>query len=570
MALEANYKILNQHAATGLPAAAFGLFVLFGLLAVLQNWLGVPVKASSLTATMATVALFGGTMWLWLRKRPATAMNAHPLLLSLAVVLALHHSWQLWVLAEPTQTINHSLALLSCAFFMTSRTWFYPSLLVCLAGWLPVALSEGLFTDEWRYWTAIIVTSLVLAVVAFEAKRRMILRVETLRHEAQQALARAEAETAKNAQLARVLHESQRREALGKLAGGIAHDFNNLLAIIVGNVELLHVESKADSGVSERLRIIDEAANRATSLTKQILVYAGKAPAKTADIDLGRRAASTLALFQSTLKSSVKLAIHEPDEPVSIKADGALIDQVLVNLVQNATDACEPEGGQIDVRVDYVDSAAREFAFLEVADTGRGMDAQTQQQVFDPFFTTKKQSSGLGLSVVKGIAESHHGEIELRSSSAGTSVRFIIPVANKLSLPEIPNVDAGVSKPLPLPVLVVDDDPGVLQIAESFLQAAEYSVLAAESPISALALVKEGQGISAALIDLTMPEMSGFDLAIALCAENPDLPVVIMSGFDRNNALGENTYEDFVFLPKPFRRAQLVDALSQAIVRAEE
>jgi len=541
MALEANYKILNQHAATGLPAAAFGLFVLFGLLAVLQNWLGVPVKASSLTATMATVALFGGTMWLWLRKRPATAMNAHPLLLSLAVVLALHHSWQLWVLAEPTQTINHSLALLSCAFFMTSRTWFYPSLLVCLAGWLPVALSEGLFTDEWRYWTAIIVTSLVLAVVA-----------------------------AKNAQLARVLHESQRREALGKLAGGIAHDFNNLLAIIVGNVELLHVESKADSGVSERLRIIDEAANRATSLTKQILVYAGKAPAKTADIDLGRRAASTLALFQSTLKSSVKLAIHEPDEPVSIKADGALIDQVLVNLVQNATDACEPEGGQIDVRVDYVDSAAREFAFLEVADTGRGMDAQTQQQVFDPFFTTKKQSSGLGLSVVKGIAESHHGEIELRSSSAGTSVRFIIPVANKLSLPEIPNVDAGVSKPLPLPVLVVDDDPGVLQIAESFLQAAEYSVLAAESPISALALVKEGQGISAALIDLTMPEMSGFDLAIALCAENPDLPVVIMSGFDRNNALGENTYEDFVFLPKPFRRAQLVDALSQAIVRAEE
>jgi len=198
------------------------------------------------------------------------------------------------------------------------------------------------------------------------------------------------------------------------------------------------------------------------------------------------------------------------------------------------------------------------------------MDAQTQQQVFDPFFTTKKQSSGLGLSVVKGIAESHHGEIELRSSSAGTSVRFIIPVANKLSLPEIPNVDAGVSKPLPLPVLVVDDDPGVLQIAESFLQAAEYSVLAAESPISALALVKEGQGISAALIDLTMPEMSGFDLAIALCAENPDLPVVIMSGFDRNNALGENTYEDFVFLPKPFRRAQLVDALSQAIVRAEE
>ena len=467
--------------------------------------------------------------------------------------------------AEPLHTINHCLAVLACAFFMTRRSWFYPALLVCLAGWLPAAVMEGLFALEWRYWTAVFVTSLMLAIVAFEARRETIIRTETLRQDAQLALAKAESEIAKNAQMEKALHEAQRREALGKLAGGIAHDFNNLLAIIVGNIELLRYGSTSGPEFVDRLQVIDEATNRATLLTKQILVYAGKAPPKTESIDLGQLAASTSALFQSTLKSHTTIVFHESDKKMAIKADGALIDQVIVNLVQNAVDACQPGGGQIDIRVGYTDSTAAEFAFLEVADTGSGMDEQTQQRVFDPFFTTKSQGSGLGMSVVKGIAESHGAEIKLRSSKNGTIVRFIIPTGDGVSMAEAPTVETFPSKPLPSPVLVVDDDRGVLQFAESFLQAAGYSVLTAESGVRAQAVIEDNQNISAALIDLTMPEMSGIELADALNSEYSDLPVVIMSGFDRDNALSENTRDDFVFLPKPFKRAQLVDALARAI-----
>ena len=564
--------MLNQHAAIGVPIAALGLCLVFALLTMTQNWVGSPETTNALTATMALVALWGGMTWLWLRIRPATADNAHPILMGFCLVMAVHHGIHLWVLGVPAFSINTALAALSCAYFMTARRWFLASMLVCLASWLPKAVVMGPFSPEWRYWTAVLGTGAILAIVAFEGKRLSLLRIESMRHlaeqrkgEAERALSKAESAVAESVAMEQVMHEAQRREALGKLAGGIAHDFNNLLAIIVGNIQLVREDIEQGGQSLDRLELIDEAANQAALLTRQILVYAGKAPARTTEVDLGQRITSTAALFRSTLSANTLLSVHGATGAVIVKADEALLDQVIVNLLQNAVDACEQGGGRIGVSWGYA-GASLDRAYIEVADSGCGMDEATRQRAFDPFFTSKEQGTGLGLSVVKGIAESHGADIQLTSSSSGTTFRFLMPPGSPL--PQVVQAEAvhGVAPPLASPVLVVDDDPGVRRIAEAFLKDAGYEVTTAQSGTEAITMLDEIGDISAALVDLTMPGMSGLDLAKALRKTRLGLPVVMMSGYDRDNVLDQSPLgQNLGFLAKPFKREQLTDALSQVV-----
>lgn len=568
-------ELLGRDTADGVRPAAIGSLTVFALLAATQEWVGVPGMTPGLTVTFVLVALYSALVVVYLRRHPATAASAHPILLSLAIAMSLHHAIHLYVLANPAYTINAVLVALACAYFFSSRAWFAAAIAVCVLGWLPAALAAGPFVGPWRYWTEILGTGMVLAGVAFEAKRRTMLRLEVLRLEsdaartaAEDALARAEAANAERVVMENRMHEAQRRESLGMLAGGIAHDFNNLLMIVLGNVELARRGGAVSPEQEERLGAIESAASRATALANQMLAYAGKASSSVASVSLGERVRATTELFRSVLRPNVELELHEAEE-LRIEADDAMLDQVLVNLLKNAIDACEERGGRVDVRWGRCPASTPDAGhpFIEVEDSGCGMDAETRQRAFDPFFSTKPDGTGLGLAAVRGIAESHGARVSLKSEpDRGTVLRFVLPLSTACTESEEASSERAESPHLSNPVLVVDDQAEVRGVARAFLEEEGYAVTEASSGREALTRLQEGEAVGALLIDLTMPGMSGYELARAVRNRDASLPIVIMSGFDRTDrSTSPEEVHGLPFLQKPFRQSQLLACLASAV-----
>lgn len=565
---------LNRDAALGVPIAALGCALIYGVLALAQPWIGAPGSTPAMTGTMIGVTLYSMALWLALKRWPATEGNAHPLLLSLCLAMCVNNGFHQYVLGGAVHTTNPILTALACAYFFSARPWLLTALAIVISSWLPAALANGPFSADWRHWTAIFISGMFLALAAFEARRRTLLRVESLRQlaeqrkaEAETALAQVSAATADRLAMERAMHEAQRRESLGFLAGGIAHDFNNLLTVIQGNVDLARLLLGPESKLHRRLATIEDATERATRLTQQLLVYSGKANPRMEHVDLGERVRLAARLLESVVGARIELKLHEAPERLVVAADAALLDQVILNLLQNAIEACAG-GGRIDVRWGL---ASPTQAFLIITDTGCGMDQTTRDHMFDPFFTTKPTGTGLGLAAVKGIADSHQATIDVSSElNHGSTILLRFPLSeDRLSAPTMPfpaPPARGLAPALEAPVLVIDDQDGVRQVARGYLEAAGYRVLEAASGNSALAMIREQPRIGAALIDLTMPGMSGYEVAMALREQLPTLPMVIMSGFDRDDALGDRSDSlALPFLQKPFNAAELNEALFQAV-----
>jgi signal transduction histidine kinase len=346
-------------------------------------------------------------------------------------------------------------------------------------------------------------------------------------------------------QLEEQLRQSQKMEALGRLAGGVAHDFNNLLTIIKGHSDLLLDWLKTSEASYKSCEQIHKAADRAASLTRQLLAFSRRQVLQPKVLDLNVLVMEMDKLLERLIREDVEFVFLPGAALGNVKADPGQIEQVLLNLTVNACDAM-PKGGKLTIEtsnltVDGEYAQTRPglqqgpFVLLSATDTGHGMDAKTKARIFEPFFTTKEvgKGTGLGLAMVYGIVKQSGGFIWVESSP-GKGSRF------EVYLPKVSekgDVVAPERVPLsPVPgaptIMVVEDDVAVRELAIKFLGTAGYHVLAAKDGVEALQIARGcGQSIGALLTDVVMPNMRGTELAARLGNLLPETKVIFMSGY---------------------------------------
>jgi PAS domain S-box-containing protein len=343
------------------------------------------------------------------------------------------------------------------------------------------------------------------------------------------------------------LRETHKMQAIGTLAGGIAHDFNNILGAILGNLALAQQDIGPEHPAQARLAQVRQAGARARSLVQQILAFSRRQPHDLVVQPLQPVLEETIALLRNTLPASVTIELRLSDEPLWVNADATQIQQVLMNLCTNASFAVGQALGRIEVGLEHLALPERlepsavqgppgDNAHLWVRDNGIGMDEATRARIFEPFFTTRgsAEGTGLGLSVVHGIVAEHGGAITVESTPGKGSVfHVVLPLA--AGAEDAPPAAAGAA---PLPrgtgqhVLYVDDDEMMVVMVRGLLQAAGYRVSTCRSALSAVASLREEPGaFDIVVTDFNMPGGSGLEVARAVRALRPELPVVISSGY---------------------------------------
>jgi PAS domain S-box-containing protein len=364
----------------------------------------------------------------------------------------------------------------------------------------------------------------------------------------------------------------QKLESIGVLAGGIAHDFNNLLHVVLGNADLARVQTAPDSPAREHLDEVIRATQRAAELTQQLLSYSGRGAIETRALDLSKEVREMATLLRTAISKQAILSWDlSPDIP-AITADATQVRQIVMNLITNASDALGDAPGTINLRTGLLEDSRPDdltgpFVFLEVTDTGCGMDSSTLQRIFDPFFSTKYTGRGLGLAAVMGIVESHGGHIRIRTApDAGTTFRVLFPpVAGGADAP--PRRLSGANWRGHGDVVVAEDEDGVRDVVARMLERLGYNVVPAEDGVSALERLGEHTGpVAAVLLDLSMPRMGGSEALMHIRERFPDLPVVLMSGYTEQEVaskLIERAGGAVAFLQKPFLPEDLTSALRQ-------
>ncbi len=357
---------------------------------------------------------------------------------------------------------------------------------------------------------------------------------------------RVRAETERLA-LERQILQSQKLESLGVLAGGIAHDFNNILMSVMGNASMALDELPATSPARKSIQDIEVASRRAAELCRQMLAYSGKGNFVIETIDVGGLVEEMAHLLQTSVSKKALLRIRpEPSLP-TIRGDASQIRQIAMNLVMNASEAVEERSGIITLSTGLArytrdelgemvlgeDLQGGEYVFLEVVDTGCGMDEVTLDRLFEPFFTTKFTGRGLGMSAVLGIVRGHGGAVSVQSTvGMGTTFRVLFPLAaDAVEDPMEQSVDAAVWRGQGH-VLLVDDEETVRTLARRMLERIGYTVSTAEDGREALEVYRERMDeIDFVLLDLTMPRMDGREAFEALREMDPSVTVIVSSGY---------------------------------------
>src|SRR6202521_1520828 len=383
---------------------------------------------------------------------------------------------------------------------------------------------------------------------------------------------------AQREQLEEQLRQAQKMEALGRLAGGVAHDFNNLLTVIKGHSELLIDRMKPADVFYGSTQQIMRTADRAASLTRQLLAFSRMQVLQPRILDVNTLVADMSKLLRRLVREDIEFGFQLGDSLGRVKADPGQIEQVLLNLTVNASDAM-PQGGKLTIetkklKVDEAYARARpplrpgHYVQLVVTDTGHGMDAATKSRIFEPFFTTKEagKGTGLGLATVYGVVTQSGGFIWVETSP-GNGARF------EIYLPRVVEKEEGVSYEQVSArsargsetILVVEDDDEVRSLASEFLRSAGYSVLTAKDGVEALEVSERfGGSIHLLLTDVVMPKMRGTELAQELKARLPGLIVVYLSGYLEQDTCSGEILEKAVVLQKPFSRDTLIRQIGQA------
>lgn len=338
------------------------------------------------------------------------------------------------------------------------------------------------------------------------------------------------------------LHQSQKMEAIGRLAGGVAHDFNNLLTIISGYTELALGRLPADSSVRTDLQQVMSATERATTLTNHLLAFSRRQPAQPKVLDLNQFIPETEKILRRVIPEQIEMRSVFHPAPLFVRFDQGQLEQVLMNLVLNARDAM-PGGGRITIETSAATpedeqivpgSRASEHVVFSVSDTGNGMSKEIQTHLFEPFFTTKARGkgTGLGLSTVYGIVKQHGGEISVRSApNQGTTVRIYLKRAAGEPAQRL-DEGAAASERGGETVLLVEDEASLRQMARHILEQQGYRVLDAGDGEEALRIFEDNRNsVDVLLTDVVMPQMNGKQLADRLKKQKPELKIVFMSGY---------------------------------------
>ena len=378
----------------------------------------------------------------------------------------------------------------------------------------------------------------------------------------------------------RLLH-AQKLESLGVLAGGVAHDFNNLLMAIVGHLDVARLDAPPAAPVRSDIDAALEAAHRASELTRQLLAYSGRGRFVVAPLDLGAMVHECTDLLRTAILRSSRLEVALA--PAWVCADRGQMQQVVMNLLTNASEALGDAGGVISLRTgveEWDDERLRRsrsagpvapgsFAYLEVTDTGCGMDEATQERLFDPFFSTKFTGRGLGMSGVLGIVRGHQGAILVDSEPGrGTSVRVLFPAIPAGAAPPRadPHPAAAFTGSVRM-ILVVDDEDAVRLASLRIARRLGFEGLGAASGDEALVLLERyADEIACVILDLTMPGKDGVATFEAIRRLRPDIRVILVSGYDETDvALRFTGARPDGFLQKPFRFEQLRSKLAGLI-----
>ncbi len=386
------------------------------------------------------------------------------------------------------------------------------------------------------------------------------------------------------------LRQKQKLESIGLLAGGIAHDFNNILTGILGNASLVQELVPPGTQIHSILDRMIDASQHAAHLTRQMLAYSGRGRFVVQPVNLSRLVPEFLKLVEGSISAKVNVRLQLADALPPLMADPAQMQQVIMNLVLNAAEAIGDRKGTITIRtglrrpdapgfedeLNGADLPHGEYVYLQVEDTGSGMDALTKARIFDPFFTTKFTGRGLGLAAVAGIVRGHHGAISVETEPGlGSRFQVLFPVSCE-------SIPASAPQPIPAAaarcdhtgqvVLVVDDEPLVLQVATQALTRKGYTVLQADNGPRAIELLKqERQRISLVLLDLRMPGMDGLETLARMREIEPDLDVVISSGYGEQESRALFAGRAISgFIQKPFTAARIADEVQAALERAPE
>lgn len=362
--------------------------------------------------------------------------------------------------------------------------------------------------------------------------------------------------------------QSQKMEAIGKLTGGVAHDFNNLLSVVLGSLNLAQRRLAEGGDVTRLIANAMKAAERGASLTQRMLAFARKQELQLDSVDLTALVRGMTELLQSTIGARVEIDTLFPVAPLYVRADPRQLELALMNLVVNARDAM-PEGGTITISAEaeaVTNEAGLEsgrYVRLSVKDEGEGMDSEVLAQALEPFFTTKGvgKGTGLGLPMVQGLAEQSGGKLKLASSKGkGTTVEIWLQASGAKKI--IPVRARAAPKSLArLCILVVDDDVLVLTNTSNMLEELGHDVIEATSGKEALR-VMESHDVDLLLTDYAMPGMTGYELAIAVRARQPKMPVLMVSGYAD---LPPEAVEKLPRLAKPFDEKELLASLAAAI-----
>ena len=373
--------------------------------------------------------------------------------------------------------------------------------------------------------------------------------------------------------------QAQKMEAVGRLAGGVAHDFNNLLMVISGYAEVILSRIATDDPLHEKGKAIQLAADRATTLTRQLLAFSRKQLLELKVVDVNAIVQDMERLLSPLIGETVELTTVLSGEAVHTRADAGQLEQVLMNLVVNAKDAM-PAGGKLTIKtqITVVDERARRgqafiragnYVMLSVSDTGTGMDKDTQSRIFEPFFTTKEKGkgTGLGLSTVYGIVKQSGGYVMVQSDlGKGTSFHIYLPhVVGDAEKQPAPASDAALGGAET--VLLVEDEESVRQLVRDTLAAKGYHVLEAESGEKGLFSAQSYNGkIDLLITDVVMPGMSGRELVQKLAQTRPVTKVLYLSGYAEDAILSDGSIEKgTAFLQKPFSLQNLARKVREVL-----
>jgi PAS domain S-box-containing protein len=394
---------------------------------------------------------------------------------------------------------------------------------------------------------------------------------------------RADITQRKNAEAA--LLQTQKLESLGVLAGGIAHDFNNILTGVLGYADLANLSLPVENPAHAHLKQIESAALKAADLTRQLLAYAGKGKYVLADVDLNLMVQEMTQLLSVNISKKAVIRYELAPSIPAVPADPSQIQQVIMNLVTNASEAIGDEkSGVITIRtgvqildelyVNYLSPslplAPGRYAVLEVTDSGCGMTPEVMVKIFDPFFTTKFTGRGLGLSAMMGILRSHQGSLKIYSEPGkGSTFKVFLPVVHaeeeNAAEPPAPPLWSGQGT-----LLVVDDEPFARSVARVMAETLGFRIVEAADGREGLAIFeKMHKDIALVLMDLTMPNMDGREAFQLMHAISSSVPVVLSSGYSEQEAVSDFAGRGLAgFLPKPYQLALFRDTIREAIEKS--